>query len=100
MDHNAFADPLSGSGSDSDSEDSYNEREQLPMVVASKSGDVDALSQRLAHVPLHSQRLSSILSAVHALSVPRDPFPAHVDPADGRVLSRAQRRYAGLARDA
>ena len=45
MDLNGFADPLSGS--DSDSEDSYNEREQLPMVVACKSGDADALRRAL-----------------------------------------------------
>ena len=48
MDQNAFADPLSGSDSDSDDIFSYNEREQLPMVVASKSGDVDALRRALA----------------------------------------------------
>ena len=41
MDQNAFADPLSDS--DSDSDDSYNEREQLPMVVACKSNDVNWL---------------------------------------------------------
>ena len=62
MDHNAFADPLSGS--DSDSEDSYNEREQLPMVVASKSGDVDALRRAYAqNYPIICEYRAKVVAA-------------------------------------